>query len=711
MNTDEHRWMRIESDLYPAGTEKADSSFLGMTGLAGLSCCAFRRGLRERHFERSRDLTGRDMPSRPKQNLPDRARYAIAPEIEHPASYPAGTASRSKRIGRKPVSSRIRNGGFERVISSGVEKSVFREWSEKADSSSLGMTDAPDRARYAIAPEIEHPASYPAGTASTSKRIGFRPVSSRGLSRARSSPAVLALSCCLLAACIVILAISPVSASPVSRFAVSPPLAYWPGWGYYVNPGYGETTFGDPAQATGAPTGEGTNPGGNPEHVTTLGAFGGSVTLKFDHTVRNDPNNPFGMDAIVYGNAFRSGSTVWMEAGTIEISRDANGNGLADDPWYIIPGSHISGAPSSVWATKEYDKFNTSYPPLFKSYYPDKTSIYGVVWYPDYPDHVTLGAYRLPISLAGSSTQTPWGYADCYPTLILGDMNGDNVVENGGISPEEFYTTPDDPMSAGFTPRSGGGNAFDIDWATDASGNPANLDGFDFLRITSAVDTTLFGGNECSPDIDGVADASPVAQSVRAIKNYSDGNDIRLELATVTAAFAGEFYVQDGRFFGVKVKSPAVVTPGDRVNVIGSISTAAGERFICSLRSDGAIWDAFARVVDHVDPYPPAGMPNALLGGAALCPATPGVTGGVGVNNIGVLVRTWGKVESTGAGCFYISDGSLPQGQGLKVSPGTLSVQNPRMVIVTGVSSCERVGNDTIRVIRPLLQDGIVEIE
>ncbi|MDO8630379.1 MAG: hypothetical protein Q7R41_07785, partial [Phycisphaerales bacterium] len=505
----------------------------------------------------------------------------------------------------------------------------------------------------------------------------------------------------LLVICLV-LAISPVLGSPVSQFALDPPVAYWPGWGFYVNPGFGETLFGDPVQATGAPSGEGTNPAGNPDHVTTLGAFGGSITLKFDHTVRNDPNNPFEMDAIVYGNAFRTGGTVWMEAGTIEISRDSNDNGVADDPWYLIRGSHISGAPSLVWATKQYDKVSTSFPPQYKTYYPDKTSIYGLIWYPGYPDHVTLGAYNLPISLAGTSTQTPWGYADCYPTLILGDMNGDNTVDNSSISPEEFYTSPDDPMSAGSTPASGGGDAFDIGWARDAGGNPVNLDGFDFIRITSAVDTLLFGGNECSSEIDGVADASPEPQYVRAIKEYSDGNGVRLELATVTAAFAGEFYVRDSRFSGIKVKSGVTVAPGDRVNVIGAISTAGGERFICSLQRGGGIRDAFARVVDHVDPHPgPAGMPNERVGGAALCPATPGVTGGVGLNNIGVLARTWGKVESTGAGCFYISDGSLPEGQGIKVSPGTLATQNPQMVIVTGVSSCEKVGNDTIRVIRP----------
>ena len=69
-------------------------------------------------------------------------------------------------------------------------------------------------------------------------------------------------------------------------------------------------------------------------------------------------------------------------------------------------------------------------PPLDnKKNYPDKTSLYGAVWYPTYPDHVTLG-YSLPTTLAGTSSQTPWGYADCSPTLRLANTNGDNAIDD-----------------------------------------------------------------------------------------------------------------------------------------------------------------------------------------------------------------------------------------------------------------------------------------
>ena len=201
-------------------------------------------------------------------------------------------------------------------------------------------------------------------------------------------------------------------------------------------------------------------------------------------------------------------------------------------------------------------------------------------------------------------------------------------------------------------------------------------------------------------------------ENVNVAKGHPNGNGVRFQLAVVTAVYAGEFYVQDGRFFGIKVKSSAAVQPGDRVNVIGTISASGGERFVCTFLRDGTMRDAFVRIVDHNNEVPgPAGLPNARLGGGALNAATPGVTGGVGVNNIGLLVRTWGVVKSVGSNCFYISDSSMPEGETLKVSPGVPPSLNPRMVQITGISSCELDSGVTRRVLRPLPQNGILGIQ
>ena len=73
---------------------------------------------------------------------------------------------------------------------------------------------------------------------------------------------------------------------------------YSPAPGQWVN----DAQFNDPTVALGAPF-----PGGLPEPdeaiLVSLGGFGGSITLAFDHRVEDDPLNPLGMDAIVFGNA------------------------------------------------------------------------------------------------------------------------------------------------------------------------------------------------------------------------------------------------------------------------------------------------------------------------------------------------------------------------------------------------------------------------
>lgn len=73
----------------------------------------------------------------------------------------------------------------------------------------------------------------------------------------------------------------------------------------------------------------------------------------------------------------------------------------------------------------------------------------------------------------------------------------------------------------------------------------------------------------------------------------------------------------------------------------------------------------------------PLAMSNRALGGRDLNQYTVGVVGGFGPNNIGLLVRTWGKVTwvDTANQYFYIDDGS-----GLK--DGTLRTDG---TAVTGI--------------------------
>ena len=321
-----------------------------------------------------------------------------------------------------------------------------------------------------------------------------------------------------LAFLLVVLADGVMAETPFATRVVD----YAPAPGQWVN----DFRFNDPSAALGQPF-----PGGLPSpdesSLVSLGGFGGSITLAFDHTILDDPLNSFGMDAIVFSNAFwvaGNPNDHWAECATIEISLDVNRNGLADDRWYLIPGSHINdlwGQFTSV--TWDSDVNDDTYPPPYTSWIPPGFS---GVW--------TTSGYLLPLDVFGVPLVTNpssdpavegiFGYAEYSPTLLLGDLDADNAVDDPNILPEEFYTVPDDPLAVGITPGSGGGDAFDIAWAIDpATGKSANLPGFDFIRITTAVNVVLGVIGEMSAEIDAVADAAP-----DPFGDFDDDGDIDL---------------------------------------------------------------------------------------------------------------------------------------------------------------------------------------
>ncbi|MBI3117953.1 MAG: hypothetical protein HYZ00_04670 [Candidatus Hydrogenedentes bacterium] len=230
------------------------------------------------------------------------------------------------------------------------------------------------------------------------------------------------------------------------------------------NPGFEE-----PARALGEPAGAGTFAPNNGA-VASVGTAGSYITLKFNTPVADDPLNPGGLDCIVFSNAFWAGGnpqSKWVEPGLISISRDANGNGLADDPWYFITGSRAV-SPSVLPAG-----IPNPTPPL-------------------------AGAVLNPNSTDGDPSndldEFDWGYAELTPTQ-------QPYLDN--------YVRPDDPFEVGLSPRSGGGDAFDIAWAVDAEGNPANLPEFDFLRVWSFLIGSTSALGNITPEVDAAADVAP----------------------------------------------------------------------------------------------------------------------------------------------------------------------------------------------------------
>jgi hypothetical protein len=336
------------------------------------------------------------------------------------------------------------------------------------------------------------------------------------------------------------LAAAALIASPASAgtpFAASV-VSFDPAPGQFVN----HPAFSDPLLALGPPLGGGVWAAGN-ESVVSLGGFGGTITLAFDHTVEDHPLNPMGLDAIVFGNAYwvTNPDRRWGEAGVLEISLDVNGDGLANDPWYLIPGSHLGPAPIAT-TTQTWDDATAdpTHPPFLAAWIPPgRTGTWQTTGQrlPAAPFHTT----PMVNPLAGTGTEGVHGYADVTPTLLLGDLDGDDLVDDAAIDPADFYTVPDDPHAVGVTPGSGGGDAFDIAWAIDPqTGEPANLPAFDFIRITTGVHHVAGILGELSTEIDAVADARPDPRG-----DHEDDGDIDLADAAALQRCYGTYPAED----------------------------------------------------------------------------------------------------------------------------------------------------------------------
>jgi len=212
-------------------------------------------------------------------------------------------------------------------------------------------------------------------------------------------------------------------------------------------------------------------------------------------------------------------------------------------------------------------------------------------------------------------------------------------------------------------------------------------------------------------------------KAVSSARAAADGALIQGADGIVTASLGDIFYLeQPDRVAGIGVSKPGhAVSVGEKAHIAGTVKTNAdGERFI----------DATLAEPTGTGSIAPLGMPNRSIGGGPFGPQQ-GVWGWVfvtgtggernrtwapvtGLNNIGLLVKTWGRVTEIEAAnppaaptWFVIDDGSavnvkclLPAG--VSIDPGW------QFVTVTGVSSCENVGEQLHRLPRVRSQTDII---
>lgn len=323
----------------------------------------------------------------------------------------------------------------------------------------------------------------------------------------------------------------------------------------------------------------------------SLGALGGYIEFKFDDGITDDPTNPYGVDFVIYGNAFNGNP----EAGAVQVSE----NGTT---WYELAGSKYydggfsfdgnkatGGKYSNVYTgtlrdtTVNYTKGSDIQVTLGGN--GPKTFTTATAWWPtvdEYADSVIAAAHQddnvtvsrtanqltfggvTAVQDSNTTAEYAFGYADVTP-------NGSPATYGDAVNP---YT----PYTSGKT----GGDGFDLAWAVDIStGLPVNVTGkvFKYVRVYSAVlDNATFG--ETSTEVCGIfttangGTGSGAATSTVRLMNTNE-EPVTLNQQAVTSVAAGQYFLNSSAeytYINGVLSSDAATEYG------AEISIAAGQK-------------------------------------------------------------------------------------------------------------------------------------
>lgn len=258
-------------------------------------------------------------------------------------------------------------------------------------------------------------------------------------------------------------------------------------------------------------------------HLISLGGWGGYVTFHFDHSIANMPNQ---RDFAIWGNAYQEMTNQVFggmnEAGVVMVSKDVNGNGKPDDPWYEISGScdidsigkvdydyevtyHQNPMNNIPWTDNRgnsgtidrlygYDNHNQEYYPLWL------------------PDGLTFKGTRLPDNMVDLSETVDSSWSQWYYVLIGFRYGYADNLSN--------WTDKSDANSWNYE-----GCGIDISWAVDEKRHPVNLDFIDFVRVYTGLNQKCPAPNwwgETSTEIQCAEDIHLDA-SIEAIRNALSG--------------------------------------------------------------------------------------------------------------------------------------------------------------------------------------------
>lgn len=259
--------------------------------------------------------------------------------------------------------------------------------------------------------------------------------------------------------------------------------------------------------------GNGGGYGTNPQQTLTggllsLGNFGGYVTFYLENGLTDNPNNAYGVDFYVNGNAFKDTSTGTglgsMEPGQVWVSEDGS-------TWYALAGSeHYE--PSTIWNySVTYKKTKTGGTSWTDNYGNTDASTHGRSFAWPSPDIYTMNNLAKQNSFTLSGILLP-----CADGTITGTDSFNSFSKGGRFGYVDMLVNGTENPYLDNSNYSNESSGFDLAWAVDAAGNPVDVSGmsFHYVKVVTASNIIAGSANEKSTEVSNLVVASPTGSAV-----------------------------------------------------------------------------------------------------------------------------------------------------------------------------------------------------
>ena len=258
--------------------------------------------------------------------------------------------------------------------------------------------------------------------------------------------------------------------------------SFLPAPGQYVNENYTAATMEEACKYAMNRMKEG--------QYVSLGGFGGSIVVGFDHSIGNDNDYNFAVKNVIYSN--------YSEPGIVWVMQDENGDGLPNDTWYELKGS-------------EYG-FDCTVPDYAVTYYRPEAPAQPVEWT---DNRGGSGSIDYLAAFHKQDYYYPLWVADSTYTLRGTRLEARNYDQSGRgvywINPDYGWGYADNYSETDLLPERATGitkgcNHFKISDAVTFDGQPANLKFIDFVKVQTGLNAKSGWLGELSTEVMDVID-------------------------------------------------------------------------------------------------------------------------------------------------------------------------------------------------------------